>query len=151
MFSISFLDNAATIDGPGGNINIGAGSGIAEEGLDFEPTGDANTMTIGADGMGQHAMSADRSGTITVRTMTVSPVNAQLQDMLTYQRESSANWGRNRIVISNPARGDILVASHVAFAKQTPYKAGKDPGVIEWTFHAIRVSVKRGPGLPEDF
>src|SRR5690242_12596354 len=133
MFSISFLDNQATIDGPGGNINIGPGAGVAEEGLDFEPTGDINTMTIGADGMGQHAMSADRSGTLTCRLLRVSPANAQLQDMLNFQRSGGTGaWGRNRIVISNPQRGDLLVAQHVAFARQAPYKAGKDPGIVEW-------------------
>ena len=62
----SFLDTQASIQGPGGAFSIGAGAGIAEEGITVEPNVDQDTMTIGADGTGMHSLIADQSGKITV-------------------------------------------------------------------------------------
>lgn len=149
-YTYSFLDVQASIDGPGGNFPLaGEAAGIAEEGISIEPTGDKNTMTPGADGSWMHSLHADKSGTVTLRLLKTSTVNAQLQAMYNFQTTSSANHGKNTITIRDVARGDTITCSGVAFAKQpaTPYaKAG---GNIEWTFHAGSIEAQLGSGAPE--
>ncbi len=149
MTTYSFLDVQASIDGPGGNFQLGSGAGNAEEGITIEPTGDKNTMTIGADGSGMHSLHADSSGTITVRLLKTSPANAQLQNMFNYQTGSSRYHGRNTIVVRNPITGDVTTCTGVAFAKQPPLTESKVPGPSEWVFHAIAISKKLGSGTPE--
>lgn len=140
----SFLDVACSIVGPGGAFSLGAGSGNAEEGITFTPTGEINTMQIGADGTGQHSLSADKSGTITVRLLKTSPVNAQLAQMFAFQRESSAAHGQNTITLNDTQRGDSVSATQVAFAKAPDLAFAKVAGFSEWTFHAVRMDFTLG-------
>lgn len=140
----SFLDVACSIVGPGGAFSLGAGSGNAEEGITFTPTGELNTMQIGADGSGQHSLSADKSGTITIRLLKTSPVNAQLSQMQAFQRESSAAHGQNTITLNDTQRGDSVSATQVAFAKVPDLNYGKVAGFNEWTFHAVRIDMTLG-------
>lgn len=140
----SFLDVACSIVGPGGAFSLGAGSGNAEEGITFTPTGELNTMQIGADGSGQHSLSADKSGTITIRLLKTSPVNAQLSQMQAFQRESSAAHGQNTITLNDTQRGDSVSATQVAFAKVPDLTYAKVAGFNEWTFHAVRIDMTLG-------
>lgn len=147
--SYSFRDVVATIDGPGGNIILAGGVGAAEEGISIEAVGDQSTMTIGADGSGQHSLSADTSSTVTVRLLKTSPVNFALQAMFNYQAATSSRWGRNSITVRNVAGGDLVTLTGAAFKKRVPVTYAKEAGVNEWTFDAISTSQVLGVGTPE--
>jgi hypothetical protein len=150
MSTYSFLDVQASIDGPGGNFPLaGDAAGIAEEGITIEPTGDKNGMTPGADGSWMHSLYGDKTGTVTVRLLKTSTVNAQLQNMYNFQTASSANHGKNVITVRDVARGDTVTCSGVAFAKQPTAAYAKDGGVMEWTFHAGSIEKQLGTGSPE--
>lgn len=140
----SFLDVACSIVGPGGAFSLGAGSGNAEEGITFTPTNEINTMQIGADGTGQHSLSADKSGTITIRLLKTSPVNAQLAQMFAFQRESSAAHGQNTISLTDTQRGDSVSATQVAFARAPDLNYGKVAGFNDWLFHAVKMDFTLG-------
>ncbi len=134
----SFVDVLATIEGPGGAFPLGYGSGDAKEGITFEKA-DKNTMTIGSDGSGMHSMHADESGTITVRMLKTSPVNAQLTGLYLAQKQSSVLWGKNQITMTNIATGDIYTCTGVAFHKYPANTYAEEGNVLEWAFDAIVV------------
>lgn len=137
----SFLDVQASIAGPGGNIPLaGDESGIAEEGITIDATGDKNVMTIGADGAVMHSLKGDKSGTVTVRLLKTSTVNAALQAMYNYQTTSSGRHGRNTILIRDAVRGDIITCQKVAFAKNPSKTYAGEGGTMEWTFHAGKIT-----------
>jgi hypothetical protein len=62
------------------------------------------------------------------------------------QRVSSALWGQNTIVISDPARGDTITCTQVAFQRWPNVTYAKDGGVQEWAFHAGRIDGLLGDG-----
>lgn len=139
MKTYSFLDTNMAIVGPGGSFNIGAGAGIAEEGITFEPTEDVGAMTIGADGQGMHTLYADKSGKITIRVLKTSPLNGFLQAMLAFQRQSAANFGQNTITMTNLSMGDTHTCQQVAFARQPVATYAKAANVNEWQFNALQI------------
>lgn len=149
MSVYSFKDVHATIDGPGGNFSLaGDEAGAAKEGITVEATGDINTMTGGADGSYMHSLSTDESGTVTIRLLKTSTVNAQLQTLLDYQRTSSARWGRNTITIRDVARGDTITCSGCAFVKPSAIGYTEQAGNNEWAFHAGKIQRQLGSGTP---
>jgi hypothetical protein len=135
----SFLDVQATITGPGGLISLGSGSGAAEEGISFEPSEDTDTMLIGADGKTVHSLHASKAGKIRVRLLKTSPVNGQLQLMYNFQRISSANHGRNVMLITDIARGDVYTCRGVAFSRLPANTYSKEAGTMEWEFNASQI------------
>ena len=139
MNTYSFLDVVATIVGPGGSISIGSGAGVAEEGISIEFADDLDTMLIGADGKGQHGLSANRSGTITVRLLKTSPVNQQLMAMAEFQSASASTHGQNTLVVTDVSRNDVVTAKQVAFARRPSLQFAKDPGLNEWRFNAVAI------------
>lgn len=150
MSVYSFKDVQASIDGPGGSFPLsGDEAGAAQEGISVESTADINTLSVGADGGWMHSLSADRSGTVTVRLLKTSTVNAQLQTMLNYQATSSAYHGRNTITIRDVARGDTITCTGVAFAKPPPLTYAAQGGNNEWVFHAGKIERQLGTGTPE--
>ena len=149
MSVYSFLDIQAAIEGPGGNFQLGSGSGNAEEGITIEPTGDKNVMTVGADGSVMHSLLADASGTVTVNLLRTSPTNAQLQNLYNYQTASGRNHGQNTITIRNPVTGDVITCSDVAFAKGISNSYAKEGGTLAWAFHAGKIDTRIGTGTPE--
>lgn len=150
MSVYSFKDVHASIDGPGGSFPLaGDEAGAAQEGITVEATSDLNTLTAGADGAWMHSLSADRSGTVTVRLLKTSTVNAQLQTMLNYQSASSVYHGRNTITIRDVARGDTTTCTGVAFAKPPPVTYAAQGGITEWSFHAGKIERQLGTGTPE--
>lgn len=139
MSTYSFLDTQATISGPGGSFNIGSGAAVAKEGITIEPAGDKNTMTIAADGAGMHSLHADKSGSITVRLLKTSPVNAQLMAMYNLQQTSAALWGQNVIEINNPVIGENNGCRGVAFKKKPTIVYAEEGQLNEWTFDVIAI------------
>lgn len=144
MSTYSFLDVTATLVGPGGVISLGSGAGVSEEGISIEPTGEMGTMMIGADGSGQHSLSADKSGRIIVRVLKTSPVNAKLNAMSQFQRASAEAYGQNTLVITDTNRGDVVTCRQVAFAKVPALTFAREAGMNEWEFNAIIIDPALG-------
>lgn len=149
MATYSFQSVTATIVGPGGSIQIGNGSGAAEEGISTAMTEEKNTMTIGADGAVMHSLHAGNSGKITVRLLKTSPVNALLNAMYNFQKAAVAAWGQNLITVTDPSRGDVVTSTLVAFAKQPDLTYSKDGGMNTWEFHAGTIDELLGAGVPD--
>lgn len=139
MNTYSFLDVYAALTGPGGVVSLGSGAGNSEEGISIEPAAEVNTTMIGADGSGQHSLSADRSGRITVRLLRTSPTNQLLMTLFNFQTASAANHGQNTITITDKARGDVITCQQVAFVKAPSVNYGREAGMLEWEFSAIRI------------
>jgi hypothetical protein len=133
----SFLDVNASIVGPGGAFNLGAGAGVAEEGITVTASTEIDGMQIGADGSGQHSLHADKSGKLTVRLLKTSPTNRLLQAMYNFQTASASSHGQNSVTVTDSVRGDLITARQVAFAKAPDLTYGKDAGLVEWEFNAI--------------
>lgn len=142
----SFLNIVATIAGPSGFANLGAGSANAEEGITIEPHEDKNEMTIGADGQGQHSLIASDAAKVTVRLLKTSPINSILQLMYDVQSASSALWGQNVITIVDTARDDLTILQACAFSKKPTINYAKIGGMMEWTFDAIKANSVLGDG-----
>jgi hypothetical protein len=143
----SFLDVHAAIVGPGGFINLGASAGIAEEGVSIDPSGEIDTMTIGADGSGMHSLSADRSGKVTVRLLKTSPTNALLMLMYNFQTSAGAQHGQNTITLADMNRGDVVTCKQAAFAKAPNLQYAKIGGLVEWEFNAVEITRALGAGI----
>nr|WP_318381253.1 phage protein [uncultured Enterobacter sp.] len=139
MATYSFLDITASLAGPTGVIDLGAGSANADNGISVTMTGAKSTMTVGIDGEGLHTLSADKSGTITVTLQQTSPVNKKLSLAYNAQSLSSTLWGNNVIVIRNTASGDIITARGCAFQKQPEWSSAKTAGTVAWTFDCIKI------------
>lgn len=135
----SFLDVAASIEGPGGAFSLGAGAGVAEEGITIVPTGPMNGMLIGADGEGMHSLYADRSAKVTVRLLKTSPTNKLLSEMVAFQRASGSLHGQNTLVINDMSRNDSIACRQTAFSKIPDLTYAKDGGTVEWEFDTVRM------------
>lgn len=140
----SFLNLQGALTGPGGVINLGNGSGAADEGITVAPAGELNTMTIGADGTGMHSLSADKSGKVTIRLLKTSPTNQLLSAMLAFQRTSAATHGQNTIMFADTVRGDAVVCRQCAFSKVPDLSYGKSAGFVEWQFDSVYVDITLG-------
>lgn len=147
MAVYSFLNVTAAIAGPGGAANLGAGASTAEEGITIEAAEDKNVMTIGADGAGQHSLIASDAGTLTIRLLKTSPVNAILMAMYDVQSVSSALWGQNVITIVDTARQDLSTAQACAFKKKPTITYAKEGGMMEWVFDSVKINSVLGAGL----
>jgi hypothetical protein len=145
----SFLDVQAAIEGPGGAFALGSGSANAEEGINIEPAGDKNVMSIGADGEPMHSLRADQSGTVTVTLLRTSSVNAQLQTLYNFQTTSSRYHGRNTLILRNAVSGDVITCTEVAFSKAPSNPYAVEGGNLAWAFHAGRITTVLGVGTPE--
>lgn len=143
----SFLDVHAAISGPGGGFSIGSGAGVAEEGISLEPNEDIDTLTIGADGEAMHSLSANKSAKCTIRLLKTSPINAQLQAMLAFQRSSSVAHGQNTISVTNPVSGDAITLQQTAFARQPTVTYSKVGDMLEWSFNSGKADFGLGAGV----
>lgn len=139
MDTYSFLDINAALVGPGGAVSLGSGSGATEEGIDIEATSEIDTMTIGADGEGMHTLHGDKSGRITIRLLKTSPINALLNAMYVFQTSSGATHGQNTLTLVDSNRGDVVTGQQVAFVKAPSLKYGKEAGLNEWMFSAVKI------------
>lgn len=135
----SFLDVSAAIVGPGGAFSLGNGAGAAEEGISIAPSGDINSMLVGADGTGQHSLYADKSGMISVNLLKTSPTNQLLSLMYAFQTSSGAAHGQNTLVINDKSRGDVITCRQVAFKKAPDLSYAKEGGTVVWEFAAIAI------------
>lgn len=140
MPAYSFKSVTAAIEGPGGGpVQLGVGSGAADEGISVERAEDRNTMTTGSDRHVMHSMHVANAGTVRVRLLKTSPVNGLLLTMLKAQMQTSALWGGNQITVEDKVRGDKVSCAEVAFAGEPVLAFGKVGQVQEWMFQAGHV------------
>jgi hypothetical protein len=144
----SFINIAASIVGPGAAFNLGYGSGDAEEGITVEMIDDKNKMDVGADGSIMHSLRASNAGRVTVRLLKTAPTNALLSACYNFQRFSSGNWGQNSIVLADTARGDLVLASQMAFVKQSDLTYAQDGNYNTWVFMGSIDNELLGTGTP---
>lgn len=137
MGTYSFLDTNATMAGPTGFVNLGAGAAVAEEGIVIEPAEDKNVMTVGADGKGQHSLIASDAAKLTVNLLKTSPTNKALMLMYDAQSAASVLWGKNIFTITNTGLGDYTVATSAAFKKKPTIKYDKVGEMMSWEFDCI--------------
>ena len=133
----SFQNVNATIAGPGGVLNLGAGAAVAEEGISIEPVEDKNQMVIGADGKGQHSLIVSEAVTATIRLLKTSPLNAALMLMYNIQTATSALWGSNVITVVDSGRNDFHALQSCAFKKKPAIVYDKAGPMQEWVFDCI--------------
>lgn len=148
MAAYSFINIAMSIVGPGGAFNLGYGSGDAEEGITIEMIDDKNKMDVGADGSIMHSLRASNAGRITVRLLKTAPTNSLLSGLYNFQRFSSGNWGQNSIVTTDTARGDLVLASQMAFVKQSDLTYAQDGNYNTWVFIGSIDNELLGTGTP---
>lgn len=144
MATFSFMDVTATLAGVTGVVDLGYGSGNSKEGISITMGQTRNTMTVGADGEVMHSLKADKSGTVTVRLLYTSPVNALLQAMYDAQALSSSAWGQNVITIRNKGNNDTTVARDCAFSRQPDRSFSEEGGVMEWVFDCGKIDTIMG-------
>lgn len=149
MGTYSFLDVECTLVGPGASLQLGNGSGSAEEGIDVDMIEEKDGMVVGSDGTIMHSLRASNAGSFTLRLLKTSPLNAKLQDLYNLQKTSSGLWGQNVIVISDVQRGDVITGTQMAFNKQSPVKYAKDGNVNEWKFQGSIQQIL-GTGQPSN-
>jgi hypothetical protein len=136
----SFKDVSATLAGPTGVVDLGYGAAVADEGISIDVAGDKNTMLIGADGKGMHSLHADKSGSVVLRYLKVSPTNAALMAMYDAQQASASLWGLNTIVVRQTASGDVSTATQCAFKRKPNLNYKKDGDIVEWTLEAVHIN-----------
>ncbi len=144
MATYSFMDVTASLAGPTGVIDLGAGSAVAKEGITISIANSRNTMTVGADGEGMHSLKADKSGTVVVRALLTSPINAKLQAAYNAQALSSSLWGNNVITIRNKQNDEVTVCRGCAFQKQPDIAYTEEGQMREWTFDALKIDTTTG-------
>jgi hypothetical protein len=142
----SFLDIQATMTGPGGVVVFGGQGGAAKEGITIEPTEDIGTLTIGAGGEGMHSLHAGRPAQAMIRLLKTSPINAILQAMYNLQVSSGSLYGRNVIVVSDTARGDVITCIAAAFKRFPSITYAEDGNMNEWSLNVAQVSWLLGTG-----
>lgn len=142
----SFLDVAATMIGPNVTTTLGSSSGNSEEGITIAFAEDQDTMTIGADGTGMHSIHGGQSGTVSVRLLKSSPVNAILSAAYQADRAVPSSGGQNTIVVSWLAGGDVYSMQQCAFRKFPDNAYAKDAAMLEWQFNAIFITALIGAG-----
>lgn len=139
MATYSFQGVSATLVGPTGSIDLGAGSANSDEGITVSFGEAKNTMTTGADGEVMHSLHAGKSGTVTVNLLKTSPTNKKLNLAYNAQSLSSALWGNNVIVIRNKNSGDIITARTCAFQKHPDSVYAKAGNTNAWVFDAGKI------------
>ena len=139
MSTYSFLDVTASLSGPTGEVDLGAGSASGEGGITVALKGAKNAMTVGIDGEVMHHVSADKSGTITVSLLKTSPVNKKLSLMYNAQSLSPTLWGNNVIVIRNSNSGDVTTARACAFQQQPNYTNTASAASVSWVFDCGKI------------
>jgi hypothetical protein len=142
----SFLNVSCYMAGPGLAVNLGAGAGVSEEGIEIEAVEDKNKMDIGADGVGQHTLIANDAALVTIRLLKTSPFNAVLQAAYDLQSASSVFWGQNICTVADSGRGDVTVLQSGAFKKKPKLTYKKEGEMLEWTFDFIKQNSVLGIG-----
>lgn len=144
MGPYSFQDIVISLTGPGAVLDLGFGSGVSEEGVSIDMDEDKNTMTKGADGEVMHSLHSANAAIITLRYLQTSKANTFLNLVYNAQRQSSALWGKNIILIRHSASGDLHTARQCAFKKKANIGYKKVGGFYEWPFDVGKLDSELG-------
>lgn len=144
----SFLNILGNLSGPGFSFPIGAGTGSAEEGITIEMLEDKTDLKIGADGSPMHSLRASNAGSVSVRVLKTSPLNAALNAAYNFQKASAANWGQNILRFADVQRGDVITCTDMGFARQPVIQYAKDANMNEWRFLGLVPAMILGAGIP---
>lgn len=142
----SFLDNAATISGPGLVAALANGAANGEEGIEISAISDINTMTMSPDGSGMHSLHGSQAAHLSVSLLKSSPMNAVLMTAYNLQTSSAALHGKNIFVLINAVTGDIITCRGAAFKKVPNLKYATEGGMNVWEFDAIQCNRVLGAG-----
>ena len=142
----SFIDVKASIRGPGGSFDV-ASSGVSDESIRVAMVSDKNTMVIGANGDGMHSLKASKASRITISLLKTATGNAMFNQLYRFQAQSSAYWGQNILVITNPISGDVVTATGGSFIKQSDIGYSGEGGLNVWAFDFIDTDEVLGNGL----
>lgn len=148
MTAYSFLNFQGAIGGPGGNFNMGAGAGIAEEGVMTSMVDEKDLATVGADGALMHTLRASNLGKVKVSVLKTSALNAQLSNLYNLQKQNPQLWGSNVITGADVVRGDNFSLTQAAFVKQPDVTWDKDGKTVDWEFIGI-LEEQLGLGVPD--
>lgn len=140
MNAYAFQDVTCNMTSPVGTVDLGYGSGSADEGITLNPNGDKNTMTVGADGTAMHSLHSDQSAVVTVRLLQTSSRNQILMAMYNASQVSSLAWGQIGFIVRQHIGGDAHTAIRCAFKKKPDIKYGKDGAIFEWPFDCARLT-----------
>lgn len=140
----SFQDVTATLVGAGLAITLGNEAGTSEEGISIEPSGQKNTMSVGADGSWMHSLRAGNPGTATIRLLKTSPENALLMAAFNAQRVSSSLWGKNIITLVQTNSIDTIVCAGCAFVNPPNFTYGTNGGIVNWGFMVGKINGQLG-------
>lgn len=132
---------SATLNGPGGSVSLGYGAATADEGISVEMIDDKDAMTSGSDGAIMHSLRASNTARITVRLLKTSPANAKLSQLYNVQKSAPILWGKNTLVVSDTARGDVVTGTEIAFTRQPSVVYAKDGNTNEWTFQGNVIEI----------
>jgi hypothetical protein len=143
----SFEDVLATIVGPSGTTPLGVSAAPAAEGITVSKEA-KNTKTVGADGSVMFSMHANESGKVTVRLQKTSPVNAILSAMYRLDSSTALNWGKNVIIITEIATGDVYTCTGCAFTQHPSNTYATEGNTLDWEFDAGVVDPLLGFGSP---
>jgi hypothetical protein len=146
MSTYSFLDVNASLVGPGGAINIGAGAAASEEGITVAPADDIDKMVVAADGTPMHSLLANKSGTLSVVLLKTSPVNQKLMALYNVQTANPASHGQNTISVVTKLGQDVVTCRSVAFKKVPDLKYAAEAGTNEWQFNCGIIDRALGSG-----
>lgn len=134
MSTYSLIDVQATFTGPGISIPIGAGAGLAEEGISIEAIDNVGHMVIGGDGTPMQVLQVTKGYRVTLHLLKTSLTNAPLMAAQQIQRSSGALWGRNSISLTDILSGDEFTGQAVAFEKTPRIDYDKPGKMVDWTF-----------------
>jgi hypothetical protein len=161
MGTYSFLNFQLSIVGPGlnavlgqgtpgaiGGAQIGSNSGAAKEGVSVAFDEDKIGVVTGADGSIMTSLHATQTGTITVRLLKTSPINAVLSQAYNFQRQSSGSTGQNVIRGVDKVRGDTVSGVQMGFVRFPDNEWGEEGNTLVWTFKGI-VRESLGVGVPD--
>ena len=134
MATYALIDVQATIVGPGLALPIGAGAGLAEEGISIEAVENVGHMVIGGDGTPMQVLQSNKGYRVTLHLLKTSPTNAPLMAAQQSQRTTGALWGRNTFSLTNMITGDEFSGQAVAFEKTPRIDYDKPGKMVDWTF-----------------
>lgn len=142
-----FADVSCTLTGPGANLLVSE-DGLADEGIEFQFSGEKSSMMTGASGDGMHSLHAGQPGRVIIRLLKTSPLNSVLSKLYNRQTASAALHGQNTITLSDAQRGDFYSATQCGFSKHPDGKWAKEGNIQEWVLDSVRISPLFGSGSP---
>ncbi len=144
----SFPDFDATWVGPEGTFDVSS-EGVAAEGITIAFAEDAANPVMGAAGDGMYNLRAARHGTITIRSLKISTLNAVLSRIFATSTADSAQYGQGLLTCRNAKTGDLFVCRDCGLRKFPDSGNGVEGAAYEWVINSLRITATLGDGNPD--